>query len=118
MWGLGVESGFGTLVVEMGIGGLVLWLIMSSAIVVSAWKIVRKLKGTPWFPIAFVIFWYTFILLFPITFTSMPAYQDFVLNTYLWLLLGILFRLPKLMPSAQFAPEASPRRKNVYYRVR
>jgi hypothetical protein len=118
MWGLGVESGFGTLVVEMGLGGLVLWLIMGAAIVVSAWRIVRKLKGTPWFPIAFVIFWYAFILLFPITFTSMPAYQDFVLNTYLWLLLGILFRLPKLIPSAQFAAEAAPRPKNVYYRMR
>ena len=117
MRGLGVESGFGTLVVEMGIGGLVLWLIMSSAIVISAWKIVWKLKGTPWFPMAFVIFWYAFILLFPITFTSMPAYQDFVLNTYLWLLLGILFRLPQLVLSAQFAAEI-PRQKSIYRWIR
>ena len=107
MRGVGVESGFGTLVVEMGIGGLILWLIMSFAIILSAWKIVRKLKGTPWFPIAFVIFWYAFILLIPITFTSMPAYQDFILNAYLWLLLGILFRLPRLAQAAQFVPHSS-----------
>jgi hypothetical protein len=118
MWGLGVESGFGTLVVEMGIGGLVLWLIMGSAIVFSAWRIVRKLRGTPWFPIAFVICWYAFILLFPITFTSMPAYQDFVLNTYLWLLLGILFRLPKLIPSAQFAADPATKPTNAHYSFR
>jgi hypothetical protein len=117
MWGLGVESGFGTLVVEMGIGGLVLWLIMSVAIVVSSWKIVRKLKGTPWFPIAFVIFWYAFTLLLSITFSSMPAYQDFVLNAYLWLLLGILFRLPTITPSLQFVDETASRSKSVSYRM-
>src|SRR5262249_53405772 len=52
--GFEVESGFGTLVVEMGIGGLVLWLIMAGAILISAWKVVKKLKGSPWFPVGFV----------------------------------------------------------------
>ncbi len=42
---VGVESGFGTLVVEMGIGGLILWIIMSVAILFSAWKVVRKAEG-------------------------------------------------------------------------
>jgi len=98
-----VESGFGTIVIEMGIGGLMLWLLMSAAVVLTAWRVVRSLKGTPWFPLAFMIFWYAFLLLFPITFTGMPSYQDFVMNAYLWLLLGILFRLPKLALSAQFA---------------
>lgn len=98
-----VESGFGTLVVEMGIGGLVLWLVMSFAIVVSAWRVVKKLRGSPWFPIAFMIFWYAGLLLIPITYAGIAAYQDFVMNAYLWLLLGILFRLPTLAFSAQFA---------------
>ena len=101
--GIGVESGFGSLVVEMGIGGLVLWLIMSFAILLSAWKVVKKLKGSLWFPIAFVIFWYSFLLLLPITFTGFSMYEDFVTNAYLWLSLGILFRLPYLVPSTQFA---------------
>ncbi|HKW61457.1 MAG TPA: hypothetical protein VJN89_02835 [Candidatus Acidoferrum sp.] len=100
---LGVESGFGTLVVEMGIGGLVLWLVMSFAILVSAWRVVKKLRGSPWFPIAFMIFWYAGLLLIPITYAGMAPYQDFVMNAYLWLLLGILFRLPSLAASAQFA---------------
>ncbi len=38
--GVGVESGFGTIVLEMGIGGLVLWFVMSFAILVSAWRVV------------------------------------------------------------------------------
>ena len=112
--GAGVESGYGTLVVEMGIGGLILWIVMSLAITVSAWKVVKKLKGSPWFPLGFVIFWYALWLLFPATFGGMQPYEDFLLNAYFWLLLGVLFRLPTLALSAQFAadaPAAQPRRR-------
>lgn len=98
-----VESGFGTLVVEMGIGGLILWLIMSFSIILSAWRVVKQLRGSPWFPIGFMIFWYAGLLLIPITYAGIASYQDFVMNAYLWLLLGILFRLPTLAVSAQFA---------------
>ena len=104
--GVGVESGFGTLVVEMGIGGLILWIIMSVAILFSAWKVVKKLRGSPWFPLGFVIFWYAFFLLGPFTFGGIDAYEDFLLNAYFWLLLGLLFRLPTLALSPQFAIDA------------
>jgi hypothetical protein len=100
---VGVESGFGTLVVEMGIGGLLLWFLMSFAILVSAWRVVKRLRGSPWFPIAFIIFWFAGLILIPMTFTGMESYEDFVMNAYLWLLLGILFRLPTLATSDQFA---------------
>jgi len=89
--------------VEMGIVGLVLWLVMTFAILLSAWRVVKRLRGSPWFPIAFIIFWYAGLLLLPMTFATLVAYEDFVLNAYLWLLLGILFRLPTLAVSAQFA---------------
>jgi hypothetical protein len=104
---VGVESGFGALIVEMGIGGLVLWITMSLAILFSAWKVVKKLKGSPWFPLAFVIFWYAWYLLFPATFGGIQPYEDFLLNAYFWLLLGVLFRLPTIALSAQFAANAS-----------
>jgi hypothetical protein len=104
---IGVESGFGTLVVEMGIGGLILWFVMSFAILFSAWRVVKQLRGSPWFPLAFVIFWYAGLLLIPITFTGIQAYEDFVLNAYLWLLLGVLYRLPTLAVSAQYAVGAT-----------
>src|SRR5216683_438842 len=102
----GVESGFGTLVIEMGIGGLLLWFVMSFALLFAAWRVVKQLRGSPWFPLAFVIFWYAGLLLLPMTFSGMQPYQDFVLNAYLWLLLGILFRLPTLAVSAQYAAAA------------
>jgi hypothetical protein len=104
----GVESGFGCLVLELGIVGLGLWFVMSAAVLISAWKVVRKLKGSPWFPLAFMIFFYAFLLFLPFTFQGMQAYQDFVLNAYVWLLLGILFRLPKLAASAQATPAPAP----------
>jgi hypothetical protein len=101
-----VESGFGCIIIEMGIVGLILWLLMSGAILIAAWKVVRTLKGSPWFPIGFMIFLYAFMLLLPMTFVGLQAYEDFILNAYLWLLLGVLFRLPKLALSVQ--PDAAP----------
>lgn len=101
--GVGVESGFGAIVVEMGIGGLILWLVMTMAILLSTWKIVVRLRGSPWFPIAFVVFLYAGFLLVPETVAGIQAYEDFVLNAYFWLLLGVLFRLPHLKAAAEMA---------------
>jgi hypothetical protein len=109
-----VDRGFGTLVVEMGIGGLVLWIVMSMAILFSAWKILNKLKGSPWLPLGFVVFLYSFFSLIPATFGGMVAYEDFLLNACFWLPLGLLLRLPTIALSAQFAvnaPVALPARR-------
>jgi hypothetical protein len=104
--GIGVESGYGALVLEMGIVGLILWIVMSLAILSSSWKVVRTLRGSPLFPVGFIISWYAFFLLFPATFGGIMAYEDFLLNAYLWLLLGILFRLPSIELSAQSTDNA------------
>ncbi len=100
---IGVESGFGNLVVELGIVGLVLWIVLGFSIAFSAWGVVVKLRGTPWFPVSFVIFLFSVLLFFPMTFVSFSAYQDFVINAYFWLLMGILFRLPALAKVAMNA---------------
>jgi len=96
---IGVESGYGNLIVELGIVGLILWILLGIAIAISAWKVTVQLRGKPWFPLAFSICMYAIILTFPMMFTGASPYQDFVLNSYLWLLLGILYRL-KLFPKA------------------
>ena len=101
--GVAVESGFGALVLEMGIGGLILWLIMTVAILLSAWKIVKHLRGSPWFPAGFVIFLYAGFMLVPQMVGGIQSYEDFVLNAYFWLLLGVLFRLPHLKLTAEAA---------------
>jgi hypothetical protein len=94
--GVGVESGYGTLVLELGIPGLLLWLAWTLAVVIAGWRTIRVLRGHPAFPIGFAIFWLAALLLFPSTFGTIAGYQNFIFNAYLWLLLGILFKLPEI----------------------
>jgi len=105
--GVGVENGYGQLVVEMGILGLLLWILLGFCVSVAAWRVVKSLRGSPWFPLAFVIFWLAFIVFFPMGYNSLSFYQDYLVNAYLWLLLGILFRLPHLALSVQFSLSTS-----------
>ena len=95
-----VENGYGQLVVELGILGLFLWIFLSLAISLSAWKVARGLRGSPWFPLGFVFFWYAFVLIVPKGYISLISYQDYLMNAYFWLLLGMLFRLPEVYQTA------------------
>jgi len=90
---IGVENGYGQLIIELGIIGLLLWILLACAITRSAWRAAKSLKGTVWFPIGFAIFLYAFLLVFPVSFYGFIGYQDFVINSYFWLTLGILFRI-------------------------
>src|ERR1700733_5239322 len=111
--GLWVEEGYGVLIVEMGIIAPFLWILWTAALVYSSWNIVRHLRQTRFFPIGFAIFWYVFLILYPLTFAGLSAYQNFICNAYLWLLTGILFRLPNLLahvPAPALVPAIKPRR--------
>ena len=92
-----VESGYGNLIVELGILGPILWLIWTTSLVWAALRITLRLRGTWAFPIALSILWFAFLLLFPLTWGALNAYQNFILNAYFWLLVGVLFRLPELV---------------------
>jgi hypothetical protein len=105
-----VENGLGTLIVEMGILGPILWLVWVCPLLLAAWRIARKLRQTVYFPVAFAIFWYCFILLIGMTYLTISNYQNFVLNAYLWILIGILFRLPYLAELPPPAPIPKGRR--------
>lgn len=94
---ISVEEGYGLLIIEMGIVAPFLWIAWSAALVYTAWKLVRRLRETRFFPIGFAIFWYAFLLLFPMTFGSLSSFQNYVCNAYLWLLVGVLFRLPSIL---------------------
>jgi len=99
--GLGAESGYGTLIIEFGALGPILWTMWTFSVFFSAWKVVRKLKQTALFPIGFAIFWYAFMLLGPFTFYGLNTYQNYLTCAYLWLIIGILFRLPGLLAEQQ-----------------
>ncbi len=98
---LWVENGFGVLVVELGILGLLLWVAWTVALIYSGWRITKRLRGTAVFPVGFVILWFAFLLLIVFTWGAISSYQNFIFNAYLWLLVGILFRLPGLVAEGQ-----------------
>ena len=105
--GFWVENGWGTLILEMGILGPILWIIWTCSLLYFSWKIVRQLRGTAYFPVALSIFWYAFVLLVPFSYNGMAPYQNYVMNAYLWLLIGVLFRLPHLARNSQPATHAA-----------
>ena len=101
-----VENGYGNLLVEMGVLGPILWLFWVLALLYSGWKVVRQLRETVYFPLAFAIWWYAAVLLIMLVHFGLPAYQNYVNNAYLWLLIGVLYRLPKLAQMPQPVPVA------------
>ena len=90
-----VEEGYGQLLVELGILGPILWLLWTATLLWAAWKAIRPLRQTRLFPIAVSILWYVFILLYPLTYLGLDIFQNYVNNAFLWILIGILFRLPE-----------------------
>ena len=98
-----VEEGYGQLIIEMGIIAPFLWILWTAALLYYSWRVVRSLRDTRLFPIAFAIIWYAFVLLYVFTFAGLAAYENYISNVYLWLLVGILFRLPDVLASAPTA---------------
>jgi hypothetical protein len=105
---VGVEGGCGALIVEFGIMGPILWVFWAGTLVISSWRVALKLRGTWAFPLAMSIAWYVFLLLFPMTWGTMVDYQNFVVNAYLWILVGVLFRLPELVKQSEEPSAALP----------
>lgn len=99
-----VESGYGVLVEEMGILGLLLWFVWVPVLLWQGWKVVRNLRETVYFPIGFAIWWYAVVGLVLLMYFGMQSYQNFVNNAYLWLFIGVLYRLPKLAQMPQPVP--------------
>jgi hypothetical protein len=99
-----VESGWGVLILEMGILAPFLWILWAGTLLHYGWRIVRQLRQTVYFPVALAILWYAFLLLFPFTHMGMSPYQNYVMNAYLWFWVGVLFRLPELARAPQIAP--------------
>jgi len=97
---ISVEEGYGQLIVEMGILAPFLWILWTAALLWSSWKVVRTMKHTRLFPIAIALLWYAFVVLYPLTYLGLDSYENFVNNAFLWILVGVLFRLPDFATAA------------------
>lgn len=96
-----VEEGYGVLILEMGIVAPFLWIFWTTALLISMWRLLLKLRQTRYFPLGFAIFWYALLLLVFLTFEGLATYQNYVGNAYLWLMVGIFYRLPDLLAHSQ-----------------
>ena len=104
----GVEEGFGTMIVEMGILAPFLWILWSAAMLYYLWKVVRDLRETRLFPIGFAFFWCVFLVLYPLTYLTIAVYENYVCNIYLWIFVGIAFRLPQLLATPAAPSRSRP----------
>ena len=86
----------GAILLEFGIVGRFLCIVWIVAVTKTCWSVAIMLKGTERFPPGFVIFLYANLLLIPMLNISLSVSQNYLLNAHLWLLVGILFRLPQL----------------------
>ncbi|HWZ53403.1 MAG TPA: hypothetical protein VNV84_01535, partial [Candidatus Acidoferrales bacterium] len=77
----------------------------TAALLYYMWLVLVRLRQSRFFPFAFAIIWYVFLLLYPFTYGGLSAYQNFVNNAYMWLLVGVFFKLPELLAAA---PTAAP----------
>jgi hypothetical protein len=106
---IGVEEGYGALILEMGVIAPLLWILWTGALLYYSWRVVRRLHDTRFFPVALAIFWYAAFLLYPWTYSSIAPYENYVCNAFLWLLVGVLFRLPDILTApSDVAPSRNP----------
>jgi hypothetical protein len=105
--GIGVEEGYGSLMIEMGVIAPFLWIAWTASLLYCSWKVTRSLRETRLFPVALAITWYAFALLYPLTYLGLAPYQNYTCNIFLWLLIGILFRLPEIRANSDRLTVAS-----------
>jgi hypothetical protein len=102
-WMGGVEMGYGAIVWEWGIIGLAIWLWWVLRLVRRSLGITMSLAGTRFYWLAVMISYYAFSILVLWLFLGLQVYQNYITAVFLWFLVGILARLPKL------AKETPPR---------
>lgn len=93
----GSESGFGQLILELGIVGAILWSIWVIDILLLQRALYRKLRGTPYAPLAFCILLFGVYLVGSGSFYGITSYLNYFSNAYFWLLTGMAIRLPALI---------------------
>jgi hypothetical protein len=118
--GIGVEEGYGSMILEMGIVAPFLWILWTASLLYYSWKVISGLRETRLFPIALAIGWYAILLLYPWTFASLAGYENYICNAFFWLLIGILFRLPDLLANAPNPPvfQVAPRHIRDWFQFR
>jgi hypothetical protein len=83
----------------------------------TAWCVVKRLKCSPWPRSYSRTCGMTSDRYSQMTFTDIQLVEEFVRNPYLWLRLGILYRLPSIAVSSQYGDvNTYPNNRRVWMR--
>jgi hypothetical protein len=89
-----VEAGYGSVAVEWGIVGLVLWVWWSLAWLARMVSATRRALGDRIAAFGIVVIGWLFFLLFVAFYGGIATFQNYVNNVFLWILSGMVFALP------------------------
>ena len=86
-----MEGGYGTVAIEWGMLGLVLWILWSVAWIREQSRRILQARGSPWAGVGLVLVAYAVYYLFFWFFAGMQQFQDYIGNAYFWLFSGMIF---------------------------
>jgi hypothetical protein len=88
-----VEGGYAAVVWEWGLVGLALWLGWTLTLLQLLFRAAKSLVETPYYALSLMTLAYALFLLFPWFYLGMQMYQQYVAQTMLWLLSGLVLGL-------------------------
>ncbi|HVE77043.1 MAG TPA: O-antigen ligase family protein [Actinomycetota bacterium] len=103
-----VEGGYGSIAIELGAVGLILWVAWSLLWVIRQWRCIQAVKGTALAGAGVALFIWILFFLFLGIFGGLASFQNYFPNAYFWLLSGILFSLPAIAKGADVSPDVAP----------
>jgi glycosyltransferase involved in cell wall biosynthesis len=107
-----VEGGYAGVAVELGIIGLLLWLLWSVVWSGKLWRRLWTMRSVGNRVAGLVLFAWIFFFLFPAFFGGLQSFQNYTANAYFWLFSGLILGLPQVAPRP--APERTRERSRVW----
>ena len=98
-----VEGGYASVIWEWGIIGLLVWVSWSLVLLTDVVRRIVSLRNSRFFWLGLGIGFYVFFILFAWFYLGMQVYQNYITQAFLWLLVGVLFRLPMLAREPEVA---------------
>lgn len=92
------ESGYGSVAVEWGAIGLILWLVWVVSWLGRQFGSARATRAGPARTVAVVLSSWVFIFLVIQFYAGIGVFQNYVANLFFWLFSGVIFGMPRLDP--------------------
>ena len=94
-----VESGYGSLAIEWGLTGLIMWIVFTIAWFKHGIRALRAARGGQLAAMGLMLFAWMFVLVWVQFFAGIAIWQNYITNALFWLFSGIVFALPEVVRS-------------------